>query len=124
MSGLGDDIAGGRDGINRLQSRGAFPTAILCENDWIAIGAMEAVQKARVRVPQDVSVVGYGDLWICKQLDPPLTSITCAEDELVAKAIDLLLEQLEAGRAFQPKQLFVAGEMVWRQSAGPAAERQ
>ena len=117
------DIVGGRQGIRRLREQGQMPTAILCENDWMALGAMQELEHMGLNVPRDVSLVGHDDLWICEQLEPQLTSIHRAEHELVSRAIDLLLEQIDADGAAVPQEILVEGEMVWRQSAGPAPER-
>jgi LacI family transcriptional regulator len=123
VDGLAGEITGGRDGIRQLRSRGSLPTAILCENDWMALGAMQELKDQNLHIPQDVSIVGHDDLWICQQLEPQLTSIHRAEDELVSKAIDLLMEQIEGAGEPLPREVLVDGEMVWRQSAGPAPER-
>jgi DNA-binding LacI/PurR family transcriptional regulator len=122
VSGLPAEIAGGREGIRQLRERGPLPTAILFENDWMALGAMQELQRYGLNVPHDVSLVGHDDLWVCEQMEPKLTSIHRAEDEMVAKAVDLLLEQIEVGIT-PPVELLVQGQMVWRESAGPAPER-
>jgi DNA-binding LacI/PurR family transcriptional regulator len=123
VQGLSGEVTGGREGVRRLRDQGPLPTAILCENDWMALGAMQELQHQNVRIPHDVSLVGHDDLWICQQLEPPLTSIHRAEDELVSQAIDLLMEQIEASGDHPPREVLVDGEMVWRQSAGPAPDR-
>jgi LacI family transcriptional regulator len=122
ISDLPDEIPGGRQGIRQLLQRGAMPTAILCENDWIAVGAIQELQQHNLRVPQDVSVMGHDDVWVCDQLEPTLTSIHRAEDQLVSQAIDLLEEQI-TGAATAPREVLVDGVMVWRQSTGTAPER-
>ena len=119
---LAGDIGGGREGIRQLQQRGPLPTAMLCENDWMALGAMQELQAMGVKVPQDVSLIGHDDLWICDQLEPKLTSIHRAENEMIAQAVDLLLEEVENGIG-TPREILVQGEMIWRQSAGPAPDR-
>ncbi len=116
------ELACGRQGIIELQRRGPLPTAILCENDWMAMGVMQELYRQGMQVPEDVSVVGHDDLWICEQTEPPLTSIHRSEDTLVAKAMELLLNEIENGPS-QPQELQVEGKMVWRQSAGPVSQR-
>jgi LacI family transcriptional regulator len=123
VDGLVGEIAGGREGVRRMRSRGQLPTALLCENDWMALGAMQELKDQNLHIPQDVSIVGHDDLWICQQLEPQLTSIHRAEDELVSKAIDLLMEQIDGASSPAPREVLVDGEMVWRQSAGPAPDR-
>lgn len=121
--GLTNEIAGGRAGVRKLAERGPLPTAILAENDWMAMGAMNELQRQGVRVPQDVSIIGHDDLWICQELEPQLTSIRRAEEVMVQKAIELLLEQIDSGGKTPLKEVLVEGEMVWRQSAGPTPDR-
>lgn len=123
VDGLVGEIAGGREGVRRMRSRGQMPTALLCENDWMALGAMQELKDQGLHIPQDVSIVGHDDLWVCQQLEPQLTSIHRAEDELVSRAIDLLMEQIEGAGPVTPREVLVDGEMVWRQSAGPAPHR-
>jgi len=118
---LAGEISAGRDGVRKLLARGPLPTAILCCNDWLATGAMHELQRQGVRIPDDVSLVGHDDLPFCEQLEPTLTSIHRAEEEIVSQAVDLLVEQIQEGIQ-EPRQESVRGEMVWRQSTGRAPD--
>jgi len=122
VSDLKDDLSGGRVGIRELMQRGRLPTAVLCENDWVAVGAMDELQRRGVRIPQDVCVMGHDDLWICQQTQPRLTSIRRSEDTLVRKVLDVLTEQIEKPSAV-PREILVEGEMVWRDSTGAEPHR-
>jgi LacI family transcriptional regulator len=119
---LPQEITGGREGIRQLQQRGPLPTAILCENDWMALGAMMELSQQGLRVPQDISLAGHDDVWICNQVEPQLTSIARSEDQLVGAAIDLLMEQIQHGVG-SPREVLVEGQMIWRASTGPAPRR-
>lgn len=119
---LANDISGGREGIRQLAARGKMPTAILCENDWVAMGALHELQRRGVDVPGQVSVMGHDDLWFCEELEPRLTSIRRPEDELISRAIDLLLEEVVQGTD-TPREVLVEGVMVWRESTGAAPAR-
>lgn len=119
---LHEDISGGRSGVRQLLSRGSLPTAILCENDWVAMGAIHELQARHIRIPGDISVMGHDNLWICDQLEPKLTSIHRAEDVLVSNAIDLLIGQIERNER-NLKEVLVEGVMVWRESTGTAPDR-
>jgi LacI family transcriptional regulator len=123
ITGLSADIIGGSIGIDRLHGLGPLPTAIICENDWMALGAMRELERLGLNVPKDISLVGHDDLWICEQLNPQLTSIRRPEQELVSQAIDLLVDQIDRGANAEPQEVLVEGKMVWRHSAGPAPER-
>ncbi len=72
------------------------PTAIFCANDRMAVGAYEAVKEMGLRIPDDISVVGYDDQEIARQLSPPLTTVVLPHREMGRWA---LATALEGGRA-------------------------
>ncbi len=69
----------------------AFPTAFLCTNDLIAFGAMTALRDAGVRVPEDVSLIGFDDVPVASQMSVPLTTIRQPMAELGWASADILL---------------------------------
>jgi LacI family transcriptional regulator len=75
---------------------GPLPTALFGANDAIAAGAMEALSERGLRVPDDVSVVGFDDAPESRMTTPRLTTIRQPFRELGGRAVDLLLEQIEA----------------------------
>ncbi|MDH7488744.1 MAG: LacI family DNA-binding transcriptional regulator [Anaerolineae bacterium] len=84
-----------------LLSRGVRPTAIFCYNDMTAIGTIRALKKAGIRVPDDVSVVGYDDIPIVEYLDPPLTTIRQRKYDMGCMAMDMLLRLLNGAADVQ-----------------------
>jgi LacI family transcriptional regulator len=91
------------------------PTAIFCSNDMMALGCYEALRFLGLRVPDDVSVVGYDDREIAQFLHPPLTTVLLPHYEMGGLAVELLLEQIGSPRKSSP-QLKVECPMVLRQS--------
>jgi len=69
------------------------PTAVICANDQIAFAVLRALAERRVRVPRDVSVVGYGDVEFAAMLSPTLTSIRQPKYELGRAAAQLLIAE-------------------------------
>ncbi len=69
-----------------------FPTGIFCANDLIAFGAMTALRDSGVRVPQDVSLVGFDDIAIAAEMSTPLTTVHQPMVELGTEAVNLLLK--------------------------------
>lgn len=59
----------------KLSASGGLPTAIFCASDWIAMRALRALRRVNLRVPEDISLVGFADLYVAKFTDPPLTTI-------------------------------------------------
>jgi len=80
-----------------LQSGRKLPTAFFADNDIIAIGAMRAMKEAGIRVPEDVSMVGFDDIPMCTMLEVPLTTIRVPKRYIGKLAVDRLVEVLNNG---------------------------
>jgi LacI family transcriptional regulator, galactose operon repressor len=78
-------------------------TAIVCYNDFVAIGALRALQNAGLRVPQDVSVVGFDDSPLAQVATPPLTSVSHRLAEMGLQAGRLVLEMVTGGEEARKK---------------------
>ncbi|MGH3259317.1 MAG: LacI family DNA-binding transcriptional regulator [Streptosporangiaceae bacterium] len=85
----------GSRGAQTVLSRNNPPDAIICGNDLIAIGVIEAAGELGVRVPEDVAVTGYDDIDLARVCRPTLTTVRQPIPELTRQAIDLLLARLE-----------------------------
>lgn len=105
--------SGYRAGV-QIAEEGAATAVFLC-NDEMALGLMRAFGERGVRVPQDVSVVGFDDIALASQFPTPLTTIRQDFDELGARAVDLLVRQLE-GEAVAPHVDLVPTRLVVRES--------
>jgi LacI family transcriptional regulator len=93
---------GGYDSAKIFMQRPEPPTAIFCANDELAIGALEAVKELGLRVPEDVSLVGYDDRQEAIHKRPPLTTVALPFYEMGKLALTLLLaiirgEKVETG---------------------------
>ncbi len=97
-------IDGGESAMGRLLSLGKRPTAVLASNDLTAIGALRAIYSAGLRVPEDISVIGYDDIDFSQYTQPPLTTVRLSRVELAEKALDALVSVIgdknKAGREF------------------------
>jgi LacI family xylobiose transport system transcriptional regulator len=84
-------MEGGTDAFRRAWAGGARPTAILAMSDAMAIGAMRAVREVGLRVPDDVSIVGFDDVDVAQFTDPPLTTVHQPIRRKGEEAVRLLL---------------------------------
>ncbi len=91
------------------------PTAILCAYDEIAYGLMRTLRENSVNIPRDISVIGINDIPTSRFLDTPLTSVRNNTEEIVTKAMDLLLSRL-FGNTDKTEQIFVPCELAIRSS--------
>ena len=96
------------------------PTAIFCSNDRMAVGAYEAIKELGLRIPQDISVMGYDDQEIARHLTPPLTTLILPHREMGAWAFETALEDMAApGKRRQFPLVKLECTLVERGSVGP-----
>ena len=103
-------------GATRLFAAGA--TAVVCASDPLALGAVRAARRAGLRVPQDVSVVGFDDSSLMSCTEPPLTTVRQPIESMGRTVIELLLAQI-AGTTEAGDELLFEPELVLRASTGP-----
>jgi LacI family repressor for deo operon, udp, cdd, tsx, nupC, and nupG len=109
----------GRKAAGVLINRDKPPTAIFCENDEMAIGAIQRVKQSGLRVPDDISVAGFDDIAFASFSDPPLTTVAQPAEEFGSTAVSLLIDLLE-NRIKKAPHITLPYELVVRASTGPA----
>jgi DNA-binding LacI/PurR family transcriptional regulator len=107
----------GYPATREILSRGNRFTALFAYNDFSAIGAISALNEAGVRVPHDISVVGFDDIAIAQYVNPRLTTIRQPLRSMGELAARTLLDRIEGGE-FVPE-ILVEPELVVRQSTCP-----
>ena len=114
-------IANGRRAFATLLAADPRLTAILCTTDALAVGALAEARHRGIRVPGDLSVVGFDDVEIAAQVDPPLTTVNVPAAEISRLAADLLVSAI-AGNAI-PMTTRLAARLIVRESTGRAPRR-
>ena len=89
------DFEGGVLGIQSLLTQSSRPTAVFCCSDTIAVGAYQAIQQQGLRIPQDLSIMGYDDIELARYLSPPLSTICQPKAELGKLAVEALLQRIK-----------------------------
>lgn len=107
------------DAATRLVSLAKPPTAIFCANDIQALGALFACQRLKIRVPEDISIIGFDDLPITRVVNPPLSSVHVPAKRMGNAAADALLDAARKG--IPVKSQTISTELIMRGSTAPAA---
>jgi LacI family transcriptional regulator len=111
-------IREGRELFRRIVSHDPRPTAVICGNGYLAVGAMLESQHLGIRVPEEMSIVGYDDIEIMAELPIPVTTVRVLSDEVGRRAGRHVAALLE-GRA-EATEFECDAEIVLRASSGPA----
>jgi DNA-binding LacI/PurR family transcriptional regulator len=93
------------------------PTAVFCDDDIVAAGLYLAARERRLRIPRDLSVIGFDDMDFARVLDPALTTVALDAELLGATAFELLEERMSGKRARRP--IVLPAELVVRGSTAP-----
>lgn len=89
-------------------------TAVFCANDEMAVGAMQALHDAGLRVPDDISIVGFDDIALAEYLWPPLTTVRQDFLQIGRELVRLLLHQISSGVSAQYERTLVPTSLVVR----------
>lgn len=116
---MGDWSAGSGYEQGRRIVEAGEATAVFVANDQMALGALRAFHEAGLRVPEDVSVVGFDDIPEAAYFAPPLTSVRQDFSELGRRGIAQLLERIENPESRGPQSVLIEPELVVRESSGP-----
>jgi DNA-binding LacI/PurR family transcriptional regulator len=97
------------------------PTAVLCSNDMTAIGVMREAYDHGVKIPTDLSVVGFDDIRLAQFMTPPLTTVQMSQKELARIAFRALLNELGPESQSTPRSQYVlTTSLVLRRSTAMA----
>jgi LacI family transcriptional regulator len=116
-------LEGGQAAAARLLDRGASFTALFAQSDLIALGAMRELRVRGLRVPEDVSVVGYDDIPVAGFVHPALTTVRQPIRDVGAAAARIVLDRLAAETAgdggVAPERHLLPAELVVRETVAP-----
>ncbi len=114
--------AGGIAGVEALMGGRWPPTALLAPNDIAAIGALQALTSRGLRVPEDVSLIGYDDTWVAALEHIALTTVHQDARTIGTAAVDLLQERITGGRT-TPRHVVLRPTLTVRETTGAPRPR-
>jgi len=114
-------IEGGASAFRHAWAAGLRPTAILAMSDVMAIGAIGEARKAGLRIPEDLSIVGFDDIDLAGSIDPPLTTVRQPIRQKGATAVRLLVASIDDRS--RPEHIALETRLVVRGSTAPPPDR-
>jgi len=87
-------LEGGMSALTRLMNLQTPPTAVLCSNDMTAIGVMREAYEREIKIPADLSVVGFDDIRLAQFTTPPLTTVQMSQTDLARLAFQALMNEV------------------------------
>lgn len=115
---LDDGLRGGQVYVERILSLSECPTALLFCSDGMALGGYFALLRNGVLIPDDISVLAFGNAGFTSQLTPALTTVDDCIPQLAAGIIDQLISEIK-GKNNHPKELKISSDLLWRESCAP-----
>jgi LacI family transcriptional regulator len=112
-----ESFSNGTEGMERLLELKPRPDAVFCYNDPAAIGAIDAILRSGLRVPEDIAVVGCGNLHYNSYLRIPLSSVDQHTDQIGAQAARVALSLLETKGSPRRKVVLLQPELIVRTSS-------
>ncbi|WP_300381432.1 LacI family DNA-binding transcriptional regulator [Clostridium sp.] len=100
--------------IDYINNKGSMPTAFFTANDAIASGVIKGLKEKGVKVPDEISIIGFNDTIISQYVNPPLPAIRVRIEYLAEVAVELMLERLK-DRSY-PKKVIISSELILRNS--------
>ena len=99
-----------------LAGKPRLPTALVCGNDIIASGCLKACSDTGIRVPDDLSIVGFDNLPLSAVVDPPLTTVQVSKAQIGRMAVQLLVSRLRSDADMPSVKVLIGGTLVERRS--------
>jgi LacI family transcriptional regulator len=109
-------LEGGMLAFERLQARGELPTAIMCSNDMTAIGVLRSAYSIGMKVPRDLSIIGFDDIRFAQFTTPPLTTVQMSRIDLARSAFQALRDHGPAPVKPATKEYAIPTKLIVRQS--------
>ena len=113
------NFAGGYAMMKSALEKDPEITAVFAGNDIAAFGALRAIMEAGLRVPDDISVIGFDDVELASVIHPPMTTIHQPKWEMGRAAVEILLSAAEQNPPPLPQHRVLEVELVQRQSCAP-----
>jgi len=118
-----DGLEGGRQGARDLLSSSFDPTAIICVNDFMAVGVLRQLRDQGIRVPEEISVTGFDNIRLSEFCSPALTTVQIPRERIGQKIFEILVPEGPSDR-FAGQEIVIDPELVVRESTSVSRSKQ
>ncbi|MGM0367514.1 MAG: LacI family DNA-binding transcriptional regulator [Actinomycetota bacterium] len=94
--------------------------AVFATSDLLAMGAIKIINRQSLNIPEDISIMGFGDIYVCDYLNPALTTVARPFETTGSKAVEILVGRIENDKG-KPVRIIIEGEIEQRDSVRPKA---
>ena len=112
-------LGSGQDSAQQIMRRPKPPTAIFCMSDQMAMGAIQALQAQGIKIPQQMSIVGFDNIPYAEFWHPSITTVSQPADEIGKRAVDMLVAMIE-GQELTLESKILPTQLIVRDSSGAA----
>lgn len=112
-----DSLEGGRTAVRQLLSTGFHPTAVICVNDFMAVGVLRELRERGLRIPQDISVTGFDNIKLSEFCYPALTTVHIPRERIGHIIFESLIPSDQPN--IEGREIVIDPELVVRESTGP-----
>jgi DNA-binding LacI/PurR family transcriptional regulator len=117
-----DGLEGGRLAVREFLATGFEPTAVVCVNDFMAVGVLRELREHGLRIPQDVSVTGFDNIKLSEFSFPPLTTVHIPRQQIGHIVFECLVPGRNSPR-IPGRDIVIDPELIVRESTGPAKKK-
>jgi DNA-binding LacI/PurR family transcriptional regulator len=110
-----NELQGSREAVKKILSNKDIPTVIMNASDFIAVGVIRALKELKIKVPEEISVMGFDNILMSLYTDPLLTTTKQPKKQMGATAMNLLLDIIER-KKLKEKNIILPTELIERQS--------
>ena len=111
------------EAVRRLLSANRKPTCILCPDDFSCLGALSALQEMNIRVPEEISLIGFDGTRLSRMVSPKLATYRQDTEAIARTAVQLLAEAIDQTQEHIPRQAALAGAFIPGETLGPVPVR-
>ena len=109
-------IESGYEMMKEVFSRLGLVDAVFAGNDLIALGAIQFIEEKGYKIPDDISIVGFDDIYVSSFLNPPLTTVRQPASKMGKVAAETLLNRIKSPEEFKPEKFVIEGDLIVRKS--------